>query len=307
MNQPLVPRQIIASDLDCLEAGSFQQLCKDLLPLLNLRFTGIRIYGGNDYGATTKGVPDLIVDLPDGNQIAVECSVKKDYWTKEISKTKNLKPEDDAISCFNNIKNLNEIVLVTTQDPPPDKKMDVIEKVKKECNNFSNINFIIRTEIIDYIFNNLDNNVVRRIIDLLMPMCAEILDNASRMIKGQIVAELSYEVSPATLSQRQVAVESAFQKYFDYSKTKSDAIQRLQLNVSGWRREIPVPGPVERVITGEMLNLPCYGEVWVIYGWPLFGKSLFVAQALKKFLKRIPTGMTFQVQKKAVILHLLNL
>ena len=75
-------KAIISQGLKALEQGMFQELCLSFLPLYNQKYQGLRRHGGTADGKTRKGTPDLIKTNSDSTQIAVQCSVDKDYWKK---------------------------------------------------------------------------------------------------------------------------------------------------------------------------------------------------------------------------------
>ena len=90
-------RPTISNAIKALESGKFQDFCKASLSLIDTKYQDLERFGGTTEGKTRKGTPDFIRTLDTGRQIAVQCSVDKDYWhfQKDTDKLSNSKPCHD--------------------------------------------------------------------------------------------------------------------------------------------------------------------------------------------------------------------
>ena len=74
---------IINETIKSMEQGEFQCFCLNFLPVYDSKYKGLKRFGHNARGKTTKGTPDNLLTLEDGKIIAFECSTEKKYWKQK--------------------------------------------------------------------------------------------------------------------------------------------------------------------------------------------------------------------------------
>lgn len=165
-------RGLIETELqNLMEAGRFQGFMLTFLPLYDPKYIGIHRHGGTPYDKPRMGVPDLIKDFPNGDQIFCECSTDKNYWDQS-GDSSNWKPIQDGIKCFERSNKLIEVILATNQPVPVNSqnaKSIIKDLLKPKAPGNCEINIFSSEEITIFIANNLTNAKFETLLEEFFP------------------------------------------------------------------------------------------------------------------------------------------
>lgn len=262
--------------LDQIDGGSFQSFCLDFLPLYNTCYEKLERHGGTATGKTRKGTPDLIKTLPNGKQIAVQCSVEETYWNKPKNEEKlnNWKPLADINKCISELSNIEEIVLCSNREIPTNLA-NVKSEIIQGCRGITNakITLLDRADIEKTLLDNVGTPFFDRIAKNHFPEISSLIETLKEARENQLAIELRKEKAAPFEAILRIARE-AVSKIIDTDAQKQFALGEInQLRSCFQRVPLPNAGSIERKIPPEVsLDNPC-GIIQVLTGVPKIGKT----------------------------------
>ncbi len=267
--------------LDQIDDGQFQLFCLDFLPLYNNTYQGLKRHGGTATGKTRKGTPDLIKTLDNGEQIAVQCSVEKNYWKKPKKEETldNWKPVSDINDCISKVANLKEIVLCSNQEIPtnlPNVKSEIIQKYKDIT--IAKITPLDRADIERTLIEYIGTSHFEKIAKVYLPEISSLIENLKNARENQLAIELT-KVKAAPFDAILGIAREAVGKIVEADAQKEYAIKEInQLRSCFQRASLPPLGSLERKISPAISsNNPC-GIIQVLTGVPKIGKTCLGSQ-----------------------------
>lgn len=269
---------LISNSLKALEQGMFQEFCLSFLPLFDKRYESLYRHGGTPDGKTRRGVPDLLLTNDvSTTQIAVECSVLKDYWKKSSDKDlESWKPCSDIAKCVTKLNDLEEIVLCSNQEIPTENA-NVQNEVMKfaKGKTTAKISIFSLEKFENELFTNQDK--YKDVIKIYLPEVYQWLDTSKTlntsdvvlesyknlMLPLNIVEEITRNLTPEELRDKN-AVEVVIEK-------GSSLISRFQ------RRHLPIEASIKRNYDIKYFDGTFIGRIISFVGIPKIGKTTLIA------------------------------
>ena len=279
----------ISEALKLMEQGAFQNFCLNYLPLYNTIYKNLERHGGTVEGKTRKGIPDLIITFNTGEQIAVECSVEKNYWKiyKNRKDLSALKPCKDIDRCLNELSNISEIVLCSNQEIPTDSA-DSKTKIMQYANGKTNakITLLCCTDIEIFLLNNIEDPNFRKLFEKHLHNVHEWIIFYKGAQRDKLSLELLAEETLSIEVAKRIA-EEATDKLFSFEDAKIYALCIIEeFNSRFERKSLPSTGLVVRNMQlPDNLRDP-NGIIQSVLGVPKIGKTSLVAACAVDLEKR---------------------
>lgn len=267
--------------LDQIDGGAFQSFCLDFLPMYNTCYEKLERHGGTETGKTRKGTPDLIRTLPNGKQIAVQCSVEETYWNKPKNeeKSNNWKPLADINKCLSELSNIEEIVLCSNREIPTNLA-NVKSEIIQGCKGITSakITLLDRADLEKTLLDNVGTPFFDRVAKNHFPEISLLIETLKEARENQLAIELREEKAAPFDAILGIA-RKAVSKIFDSDAQKQFALGEInQLRSCFQRVSLPSAGNIERKIpSGISLDNPC-GIIQVLTGVPKIGKTCLGSQ-----------------------------
>lgn len=266
-----------------MEQGAFQTFCLDFLPLYNAKYKGLERHGGTVDGKTRKGTPDLIKTLNSGNQIAVQCSVEKNYWKipKDKNKLPQCKPCRDIDNCLKYLSNVSEIILCSSQEIPTDSA-DIKARISLYAKNKTKarITLLNLVDIEENLIDNIENPEYKKLYQSYFPGIDEQIINYRDLQRYKLAVELTSErpisIDAALNVTKDVMSKISLVNEEDIKKYVLQKIDELKSRFE--RHKIPAPGLVKRDIPKDSYLMKPTGIIQSLLGIPKIGKTSLVAQ-----------------------------
>jgi len=275
------------AELQAMEQGKFQEFCLFFLPAYNNKYNRLERHGGTIEGKTRKGTPDLLFTSNQGKQLGVQGSTEKEYWKYPVNtkKYEDWKPCKDIDRCIEELDNLEEIVLCSTDNIPTNcsnAKAIIIDYAKKKTDAV--IVLFTINEIIDILCNEINAIDYHKILEKFFPDTFKELKDSQDGKKAKLNLELLLEKKLYPIEQIFKISEESVKLFNDSEEQKKYAFSKIKEISSNYKRNIlPEAGNILRNIKDDLFYDNTIGKVKTLLGLPKVGKTQYLSQLAKRW------------------------